>query len=467
MIGVALGIPAAFVARPFGHLAITRFREGNGYPAPAQGHLDDASHMNETRIARVVRVEGEADIARAISREKHPISIAGARHSMGGQSLIEDGTILDLSNISHVKLEGELVTIGAGARWHDVIDVLDKNGRAVMVMQSNDGFSIGGSLSVNCHGWQPNQPPIASTVESMLVVTADGKSVRCTRGDELFAHVLGGYGLFGVIVEATLRTTENAMYVSERFSTSPDGYVDLFRQNSNHAGLAFGRLSIDPDALFEEALLTVYRKDASYTGMLPHAEDREESSIARLLFRGEVESDYGKRLRWSIEKRLGNEGGTRATRNQLMHEPVSLFQNRRPEFTDILHEYFVPAEQLSAFVKDAARIVRGTDLLNVTIRNVLEDRDSVLRYAQSDVFSLVMLFAQRRTKEADDRMRALAQDLIEAALVKGGRHYLPYRAFATPDQIRRGYPMLDAFVAKKRALDPDLVFQNGFWKSIT
>jgi hypothetical protein len=65
--------------------------------------------------------------------------------------------------------------------------------------------------------------------------------------------------------------------------------------------------------------------------------------------------------------------------------------------------------------------------------------------------------------EADDAMRALARELVDAALARGGTYYLPYRLHATREQLRRAYPMADAFFAHKRAWDPELVFRNRFY----
>ena len=47
---------------------------------------------------------------------------------------------------------------------------------------------------------------------------SDGSVVRCSREEnkELFSLVLGGYGLFGIILEADLRTVPNRAYKLDR-----------------------------------------------------------------------------------------------------------------------------------------------------------------------------------------------------------------------------------------------------------
>ncbi len=141
---------------------------------------------------------------------------------------------------------------------------------------------------------------------------------------------------------------------------------------------------------------------------------------------------------------------------------MGVFENRSADSTDVLHEYFVPPHNLEVFVEQIRPVIleeRG-DLLNVTVRDVRRDDDTFLRYADSDLLALVMLFHHPRTAEGDARMQSLTRRLIDAALRCGGRYYLPYRLHATDEQFRAAYPQADRFFELKRRYDPDEVFQN-------
>ena len=109
-----------------------------------------------------------------------PVSIAGARHSMGGDSIAPGGIVIDMRPWRRMRLEEDrdLLTVQSGATWAEIIPYLDARGRSVAVMQSNNSFTVGGSLSVNCHGWAYGRPPIASTVDSFRLMKADGTVVR-------------------------------------------------------------------------------------------------------------------------------------------------------------------------------------------------------------------------------------------------------------------------------------------------
>src|SRR5690606_4869866 len=121
----------------------------------------------------------------------------------------------------------DILHVGAGAKWNQVLPYLNERGKSVAVMQSNNSFSVGGSISVNCHGWQTGKPPIASTVESFRLMQADGTIVRCRRAEylELFSLVLGGYGLFGIILDIDLRGVNNLPLILDRFECSIEKYA--------------------------------------------------------------------------------------------------------------------------------------------------------------------------------------------------------------------------------------------------
>jgi FAD/FMN-containing dehydrogenase len=78
-------------------------------------------------------------------------------------------------------------------------------------MQSYCTFSVGGTLAVNAHGITSDES-MASCVVSLRVVTAENGVAtlsEVTKDDALFGHVLGGYGLFGIVTSVTMITLPN------------------------------------------------------------------------------------------------------------------------------------------------------------------------------------------------------------------------------------------------------------------
>jgi FAD/FMN-containing dehydrogenase len=151
-------------------------------------------------------------------------------------------------------------------------------------------------------------------------------------------------------------------------------------------------------------------------------------------------------------------------RNQVMFESLDLLQNRLTQYTDVLHEYFLPHDQLVPFL-DELRAELGThdaQLLNASIRSVHRE-DIALDYAQGDRFSLVLYLSQEVSDAGNADMADLTRNLIAASLDHGGTFYLPYQQHYTREQVAQAYPELDSFFATKRRYDPMLRFQNSFF----
>lgn len=477
-----LAILCFFFGRPAWHLARTAAADRSDRRPVAAGSAEDASGLEESPVERIVEIPadpGEAErqlvqLVRDARASGTRISIAGARHSQGGHTIAPGGVVIDMLPFRSMSVDVEklLLRVQSGALWSEVLKTLDPLGLSVAVMQSDANFSVGGSLSVNCHGWVHGQPPIASTVESLRVLTAAGEVLTCSRNEnpELFAHVLGGYGLFGIILEAELRVVPNEFYELERIETSVDEYVASLRAIESAREppvLLYGRICVAPDGFLEKAILTAARRAASAPSPLPALQPPETGGLQRLVFRGSAGSDYGKELRWSAERRLQPWLESSATRNQILNGSCELYLGRSDASTDILQEYFVPAEQLASFVARVREIVprHKGDLLNLTVRGVREDRETVLRYADRDLLATVMFFNQPRSAAVDQAMLPMTRELIDAALAAGGRYYLPYRLHATPEQFAAAYPMAQEFFAAKRRLDPTEIFQNRFYSA--
>lgn len=444
--------------------------------APPADLLDDASGLNATRVARSVAVKGEVvqTLRREIGlarMEGRAVALGGARHSMGGQSLPRMGVALSLDR-SRPDVDTRSLTyrVGGGARWRDVIDVLRPLGFSPKVMQSNNDFSVGGTFCVNAHGWPAPLPPMGSTVRSIRIMLADGTVVEASpsREPELFALAMGGYGLFGVILDLDLEmTADRAM--TPTFARMPAAdLAHRFRQSlagPEAAELAYGRLSVAQHDFLSEALLVTYGPAA---GKPPAGAGRPGllDGLTRSIYRGQVGSEAMKRSRWYAETVLAPALHPRVVaRNTLLDTSASVLASRDRSRIDILHEYFLPPDRLEAFLAVCRTAIprSGMELLNVTLRYVAEDQISVMRFASTERIAAVMSFSQLKTPQADRSMKGLTEALIDAALAESGSYYLPYRLHARADQLERAYPRVGAFAAAKRRFDPELLFRNALW----
>jgi FAD/FMN-containing dehydrogenase len=471
---VLFGIPTV-------HLLKTKLNETEVKTAAIEGYTNDESHLNRTKIDTIILVpetktkiiEQLKQIIRYAKANQLKISIAGARHSMGGHTMYENGVVINMLPYKEMVLDTitNVLTIGSGALWEDAIQFLDKSGKSISIMQAFSSFSVGGSLSVNGHGWQKNLPPISASVVSFTLMNADGAILNCTRNQntELFKSALGGYGLFGIILDVKLKVVENTALEYKHVNISTNEYLkfyDKFISANEKTELVFGRLRISKKNFLEEATLNYFEKKSMKPDQLP---EKNSSSIEskRIVFRGSVASEYGKRLRWNLESGANKiSNNTVYSRNELLNDDVSLIENKDSTSTDILHEYFIPERNFHQFINDIKPILLNShiDLLNITIRRVESDMDTYLNYAKETVYGFVMLFNQKKTGQQENKMIKLTNDLVDASIKSEGTYYLPYRLHIGKDKMRLVYPQSDNFFNLKLKYDSLEVFSNKFYE---
>jgi hypothetical protein len=276
---------------------------------------------------------------------------------------------------------------------------------------------------------------------------------------------MGGYGLIGLILELEVEAVPNQL-LEPTFQTMPAAdYADAFAAVADGSvPMAYGRLNIDREGFFDEAMLVTYRP---IEGEVPPAAGSGFlSKASRAIFRAQPGNEWVKRRRWGIETGIGAMLAGASSRSSLMNEPVITLDDRDPTRTDILHEYFVAPDRFADFITAAKAIIPGSyqELLNITLRYVAQDPTAMLSYApQGPRIASVLLFSQEMTARAEADMARMTQEMIEAVLAIGGSYYLPYRLHATPDQFRRCYARSAEFVALKRQVDPGLRFRNALW----
>lgn len=409
------------------------------------------------------------ELARAASTGR-AVVVGAARHSMGGQALPAQGAAITFDNgTCRPDLARRVYVAHAGARWHQIIRTLDPRGYSPAVMQSNADFGIAGTLSVNAHGWPAPFGPFGETVNRFRLMLADGSIVQCSRDEnqELFSLAIGGYGLFGIVLDAEVQMVENALLEplpelipASQFAERMVRHLD----QDARVQMAYGRLSLAREHFFEEALLVTYRPVPPRDGRIPAAKAGGglSGAVSREIFRAQIGSESMKKTRWNLER---HHKPGRATRNTLMNEPVANLAGRDKARADILHEYFVPPERFADFAAACRDVIPGSgqDLLNVTLRYLAPDRTSVLAYAPQPRIAAVMLFSQKIDRAADASMQRMTEVLIDRVLALGGSFYLPYRLHARRDQVERAYPRLAEFVERKRHYDPKGVFRNPMW----
>ncbi len=440
--------------------------------------INDISRLNPTYVKAIVKNEEITGLQEALTNAREnnlKVSIAGKRHSMGGHTFYKDAVVLDMTafnKVLRVNPEEKIVTVQSGATWQQVIEHLNPYNLSVEVMQAYNTFTVGGSMSVNVHESDIDYGPLVETVKSFRLLLANGTvlDVSRTENPELFSLVIGGYGLFGVILDANLSVTDNVIYKKEEYVWNYTDYHRVFemvRSNPN-IKFIFARLSIaKDDTLLREVIVTTYEITNASGSKYHYLEPPQKTELKKFLFGLSRKYDFGKKQRWNLQKTLSDRFEPPIiSRNNLMNNDISYLDYQSSKNTDILQEYFVSVEDFPLFIDDLRDLVnrRDVNLLSATIRYVPKNTESFLSYSQKTVLGVVLYFNVGLSEEEQEEVSKWTQELIDISLKHNGTYYLPYQLYASQEQIQQAYPQINAFFEKKKQYDPQELFMNKFYE---
>jgi FAD/FMN-containing dehydrogenase len=434
--------------------------------------VNDVTRLNPIVVDEVITPVSIAEICAAVKNAKGAISIGGSRHSQGGQIATGHSLHLDMRSFNKIVAfdpEKKTITVQAGITWRDIQDKIDPYNLSVSIMQSYANFTVGGSLSVNCHGRYVGAGPIILSVKGIKVVLADGSVVEATpeAHSDIFYATIGGYGGIGVIVEATLKLTDNTR-VERRDEVMPiNRYKDYF----------FTEIRSDPKAVFHNG--DIYPPSFNTVRAVTWSEtDKPVTNKDRLIGRNEnywlgrqliwitSEWPFGKWLRQRVFDPPAYLRDPVVWRNhEASYDVAELEPSSRKDSTYVLQEYFVPVERFDEFYPKMAEILNRhhVNVMNISIRYARPDPGSLLAWAKSEVFALVLYYKQGTTETAKMAVSGWTRELIDAALSVNGSYYLPYQIHATVEQFLEAYPRAKEFFALKARLDPEDKFRNKLW----
>ena len=439
--------------------------------------INDVSRLNQTSVREIYKALDEDGIRNKLleaARLNLKVSMAGQRHSQGGHQFSQDGIVLDMlsfNKILSLDQKNKVLTVQIGATWDQIQRYINPFNLSIKVMQTSNIFTVGGSMSLNIHGRDPNFSTIRDSIRSFRLMRADGKIVNVNRDEnaELFNLVIGGMGLFGVILDVDIELSDNVTYEKKVQYMDYQQYPEFFEQNIRNnelVGLHGAALSIAPGKRFmKEMSETTYLKSDQ---VLNSAVLGEEENVFRNKFLLDLSRKYawGKKLRWFLQKKLIDESNQNkpVSRNNAMREPIKFLEYYSKQDTDILQEYFIPKENFISFIDGLREIIvkEKINLIHAGVRYLPKDNESMLSYAQNDSFSVVLYINQKISDEEINRAKEWTRKIVDLALDNQGSYYLAYQVYPSKEQLVRAYPKFDEFVKKKNLYDSAGLFRNKF-----
>ena len=448
---------------------------------------DVHSQLNRTRVRELLKPRSRDELVQIVqsaAQKRLPISVAGCRHSMGGQQFATDSICVDIRSLDRVisfDRERGLIEAEAGIQWPELIRAyLEAQGETKQqwgIAQKQTGadtFTLGGSLSSNVHGRGLTMKPLISNVEAFTLIAADGKLIRCSRSEneELFRLAIGGYGLFGLIGSVTLRLVPRRKLRRVVEIIEADELAKRFEERIAQK-FVYGDFQFSVDekspAFLRRGVFSCYQPIEGSAPVVAEKKLRDDDwlDLLRLAY-----TDRAKAFQRYSDYYLSTNGQTYwSDTNQLSAYLPNYAEKLRQqiggrESSLIISEIYVPRRDLSGFLEQAGELLRAhrTVVIYGTVRLIEKDEESFLAWAKQSYACVIFNLLTIHTPEGIEASARSFRGLIDLAIERGGSYYLTYHRFATREQVLACYPQFKKFLDLKRKYDPAERFQSDWYR---
>lgn len=449
---------------------------------------DTHSRLNRTRVNRIVRPTSTEEVQQVVKlarEENRSISVAAARHAMGGQQFGTDTILIDATGLTRVhdfNPETGEIEVGAGTDWPSLFDALarlqDNQDFRWGIRQKQTGadrLSMGGALAANIHGRGLGSKPFVNDVAAFTIVNANGEEIRCSREEnaDLFRLAIGGYGMFGVVTSVRLRLARRRKLERIVEVIWTEKLMERFQSRIDQ-GFAYGdwQYATDPatDVLLR-GVFSCYRPiadDAPVPEEKEHLDEREWLGLILLGHKDRAAAfeRYAAHYMSTTGQHYWSDDQQRSLYIEDYHAKLRESLGPQADGSEMITEIYVPRPILESFLG----VVRGDmaqndmNLVYGTIRLIEQDDETVLAWARKPwacvIFNLHVDHTEAGLKKAQDDFRRL----IDRAIEYQGSYYLTYHRWATKDQVIACHPRMKEFLEAKKAHDPDEVFQSDWYR---
>ena len=425
-------------------------------------------------VARVVSPRDFEVVANIVkeSRERGVIP-RGLGRSYGDPAQNAGGVVLDMTRfdrIRRISVDDGLVDVEAGVSLDALMRALLPFGLWPPVLPGTRQVTVGGAIAADVHGKGHHVVgSFGDHVRSLDLLTADGSVRTLTpdgEGSALFWATVGGMGLTGVVLRASLRVVpvETSYFVVD--TEQVDNLDDLL-----------ARQSADDDRYAE----SVSWFDATATGprlgrgVLTRANHARLDELPKKLRRDPLAFDAPRLFTVPdvLPSGLLNRATGRAF-SELWYRKSPTRSGQVQNITKFLHpldvigewnrgygrrgflqyQFVVPFAAVDVIRRVVERIASSG---HVSALNVLKRFGPGNRAPLSFPTPGWTLCVDLPVRPG---LGELCDELDELVLDAGGRHYLAKESRTTAEAVRRGYPRFEEWRAVRASVDPDGVFAS-------
>ena len=447
-------------------------------------------------VARPITIEQCREALIFCRRHDMTICARGAGRGYGDLALNDGQALLDMSSMNRILEFDEKaaqITVEAGIRIIDIYQAVHHRLLTLHASPTESHSSVAGAICANVNGkdaWRHGS--FAHQIVRLTLLIADGKTVTIDRSHELFNAVVGGIGLLGVIVDATLQLkpipspyveinripasdVDALLATMARVEKSHDAavvWMDVYARGRRtgrsviHAAkwierhesesqrreiLEAGYKRLDEHRRFGLAL---HEKFGPILSIMLYAQRPMMNSFNRLYYAGcRLASLTGHSSNTELFLRFGFEASFTVP-------PAHLVCGPRGYTVQLTFPRSDAREAIIEFM----RICRSSPCPPVTtILRAHKPDDCLISFSQ-DGYSLNFEFHPKTRHESAGR--EAVDRLIDATARRCGKIHLAKDQVLTPGQFYRVYPRYRDLLAIKRRLDPHGLFTSDLARRV-
>ncbi len=434
---------------------------GWGRTAPTRARVISTPDVEV--LSRAVREAGERGvIARGLGR------------SYGDPAQNAGGTVIDmtaLNRIHRVDADEAVVVVDAGVSLDTLMRRLLPFGLWIPVLPGTRQVTIGGAIGADIHGKNHHaQGSFGSHVLAIDLLTADGEVRTLTpegENRELFWATVGGMGLTGIVLNATVRLKriETAYFLVDNVQTKDlDELLELFTDGSDD-NYTYSVAWFDSLARGEKmgrALLT--RGNPAKVEDLPKKLRKDPlkfdapqlASLPDVFPNGLLNQLTISAFNEVWWRKAPTKYGIVQNITQFFH-PLDLVGEWNRVYGSngfLQYQFMVPFGQEDTFRRSIDKISASGHVSFLNVLKTFGEANPAPMSFPSKGWTLTVDIP------ITPGLERLCQELDEMVLEAGGRLYLAKESRTSAEMIERMYPRIDEWRKIRTAVDPEGVFRS-------
>lgn len=429
-------------------------------------------------VAQVLSTPDPEVIAKAVSRvaddPERGVIARGLGRSYGDNAQNGGGLVVDmtaLNRIHTIDSDNALVDVDAGVNLDQLMRAALPLGLWVPVLPGPRQVTVGGAIACDIHGKNHHSAgSFGNHVRSMQLLTADGTIRRITPNgaeSELFWATVGGNGLTGIILRATIEMTptETAYFIADGDVTESLDETIAFHSDGSESNYSYSSAWFDaisaPPKLGRAA---ISRGSLATVDQLPKKLRRNplKFDAPQLLTLPDVFPN-GLANKWTFGpigelwyRKSGTYRGKVQNLTQFYH-PLDMFGewNRAYGSNGFLqYQFVVPTEAVDEFKAIILDIQHSGHYSFLNVFKLFGPGNEAPLSFPIPGWNVCVDFPIKAG--LGDFVNGLDQRVLEF----GGRLYTAKDSRTTAETFHAMYPRIDEWIAVRRRVDPDGVFAS-------